>query len=95
MDVCWLTDSGETFAVKKFVTYTRKIYGRVLVNGQWRNGCSQEICNLYKEMELARTISFKRLHSVGYVMRMKDDRLLKKTLKEYVEGTQDGRPGRR
>jgi len=49
MDVCWLTDSGETFAVKKFVTYTRKIYGRVLVNGQWRNVCSQEICNLYKE----------------------------------------------
>jgi hypothetical protein len=73
----------------------RKIYGRVLVKGQWRNRYIHDICNLYKELELARNISLRRLHWVGHVMRMKDDRVLKKALKEYVEGTPVGRPGRR
>lgn len=60
----------------------RKIYGSVLVNRQWRNRYNREICNLHKEMELARAISLRRLHWVGSVMRMKDDRVLKKALKE-------------
>jgi hypothetical protein len=73
----------------------RKIYGRVLVNGQWRNRYIHDICVLYKELELARNIGLRRLHWVGHVMRMKDDRVLKKALKEYVEGTPVGRPERR
>ena len=32
----------------------RKIYGPVLVNGQWRNRYNHEIYNLYKEIELTR-----------------------------------------
>jgi len=51
-------------------------------NRQWRIGYSHEICNLCKEMELARNISLRRLHWVGHVIRMKDDRVLKKALKE-------------
>jgi hypothetical protein len=47
----------------------RKIYGRVLVKGQWRNRCNHKICNLYKEMELTRNMSLRRLHWVGHVMR--------------------------
>jgi hypothetical protein len=39
----------------------RKIYGRLLVNGQWRNRYNHEICNLYQEMELAKNISLRRL----------------------------------
>jgi len=60
----------------------RKIYGSVLVNGQGRNRYNREICNLHMEMELARAISLRRLHWVGRVMRVKDDRVLKKALKE-------------
>jgi hypothetical protein len=33
-------------------------------------------------MELARAMSLRRLEWVGHVMRMKDDRVLKKALKE-------------
>jgi hypothetical protein len=32
----------------------RKIYGPVLVNGQWQNRYNHKIYNLYKEMELTR-----------------------------------------
>jgi hypothetical protein len=46
-------------------------------------------------MDLARNISLRRLHWVGHVMRMKDGRVLKKALKECVEGRPVGRPGRR
>jgi hypothetical protein len=45
----------------------------VLANGLWRNRYKNEIYNLYKEMELARNLRFRRLRMVGYVLMMKDE----------------------
>jgi len=50
--------------------------------GQRRNMYNHEICNLYKEMELTRNIRLRRVQWVSHVMRMKDERVLKKALKE-------------
>ena len=47
-----------------------KIYGPVLINGQWQNMHNQEIYKLYKEMELTRNMWLRRLQRVGQVMRM-------------------------
>jgi hypothetical protein len=74
----------------------RKIYGPEWVNEQWRNGHNHEICNLYKEMELTRNIRLRRVQWMGHVMRMKDERVLKKVLKEYTEKRRPiGSPKRR
>jgi hypothetical protein len=61
----------------------RKIYGPVLVNGQWQNRHNNEIYTVYKEMELTRNIRLRRLHWMGHVMRMKDERVPKKALKYF------------
>jgi hypothetical protein len=37
-------------------------------------------------MELIRNIRLRRLHWVGHVMRLKDERVTKKSLKGYIEG---------
>jgi hypothetical protein len=50
----------------------RKIYGPVMVNGQWLNKHNHEIYTVYKEIELTRNIRLRRLQWVGPVMRMKD-----------------------
>jgi hypothetical protein len=64
----------------------RKIYGPVLVNGQWQNMYYQNIYKLYKEIEPTRNIRLRRLQWVGQVMRLKDERVPKKALKGYTEG---------
>jgi len=56
----------------------------VLVNGQWQNRYNHEIFKLYKEMELTRNISYRRLQWVGLVMM--DEQVPKKALKGYTEG---------
>jgi hypothetical protein len=43
----------------------RKISAAVLANGQWRNRYKQESYILFKEMELARNIRWRRLQRVG------------------------------
>jgi len=44
-------------------------------------------------MELARNIRRRRLQRLGLVMRMKEERVPKETLKGYIEGRRpDGRP---
>ena len=74
----------------------RKIYGPEWVNGQWRNRYNHEICNLYKEMDLTRNIRLRRVQWMGHVMRMKDERVLNKVLKEYTERRRPvGSPKRR
>jgi len=70
----------------------RKICAAVLVNGQWRNRYKNESYTLYKEMELARNIRWRRLQRFGHVMRMKEERMPKEALKGYIEGRRpDGR----
>jgi hypothetical protein len=74
----------------------RKIYGPEWVNGQWRNRYNHEIRNLYKEVELTRNIRLRRVQWVGHVIRLKDERVLKKVMKEYTERRRPvGRPKRR
>jgi len=71
----------------------RKIYGPVLVNGQWRKRCNYEMYRLYEEMELTRNIRLRILQWVSRVIRMQDERVAKKALKGYREGRrQVGRP---
>lgn len=53
---------------------SRRIYGPVLVIGQWRNGCNHEIYKLYKEMEVTRNTRKRRLCWVSNVM-IKDERV--------------------
>jgi len=53
---------------KKVIT---KIYGPVLVNGQWQNRYNHEIFKLNKETGLNRNIRYRRLQWVDHVM-MKD-----------------------
>ena len=60
----------------------KKLYGCVLVNGQWRNRCNHEIFNFYKEMELARNVRLRRFHRVDHVMGMIMKKVLKKVLKD-------------
>ena len=71
----------------------KKIYGRVLVNGQWQNRHNNEICNLDKDMEVTRNIRLRRLKWVGHVMRLKVERVPKEALEGYIEGRRPiGRP---
>ena len=74
----------------------RKIYGLEWGNGQWRNSYNHEICNLYKEMELTENIRLRRVQCVGHVMRLQDERVFKKVLREYTEWRRPvGSPKRR
>jgi hypothetical protein len=41
---------------------------------------------MYKEMELTKNISLRRLQWIGCVMGIKEKRVPKKVLKEYIEG---------
>ena len=60
-------------------------------NGE--NRFNNEICNLYKEMELTRNIRSRKLQWVGHVLRMKDERAPLKALKGCIEGRRPiGRP---
>jgi len=63
----------------------RKIYGPVLINGQWKNRYNHEIFKLYKEMALTMNFRYRRHQWVGHVM-MKDERVPKKAVKGHIEG---------
>ena len=74
----------------------RKIYGPLRVNGHWRNRYDDEICKLYKEVELSRNIRWRRLQRVGHAIRVMDERVSEKSLNGYIEGRRPvGRPGGR
>jgi hypothetical protein len=74
----------------------RKIYGPVLVNGQWRNRQNHEIYKFHKGNELTRNIRLRRFQWVGHVMGMMDETVSKKALKSYAEWRRPvGRPRRR
>jgi hypothetical protein len=60
----------------------RKICGTEFFNGQWRNRYNNEICKLYKALELTKNIRLRRLQWVSRVMRMKDEKVPKKALKQ-------------
>jgi hypothetical protein len=60
-----------------------------LDNGQWQNRYNHEIHKIYKEMELRKNIRLRRLQWVGHVMGIKEERVPKKALKEYIEGRRD------
>jgi hypothetical protein len=50
----------------------RKIYGPVLVNGQWQNKHNHKIYNLYKDMEITRNVRLRGFQWwVDHVMRVK------------------------
>ena len=71
----------------------KKIYGPVLVNGQWQNRHSHEIYNLYKDMEITRNVRLRGLQWMGHALRVKVERVPKKALEEYIEGRRPvGRP---
>jgi hypothetical protein len=61
-----------------------KFYGSLLARGQCRKSYENEVYSSYKKMELIENIRLRRL-SVGHVLRMKDERVSKKILKEYEE----------
>jgi hypothetical protein len=66
--------------------FLRKIYGPLLVNGQWRNGYDDDICKLYIVMELTGNIRLRGLQRVGHVIRMMYERVLEESLNGYIEG---------
>jgi hypothetical protein len=64
----------------------RCIFGAVQENGQWRRRYNFEIYKLYDEPDLTKYIRINRLHWVGHVKRMSDNRITKRVFIARPEG---------
>jgi hypothetical protein len=71
----------------------RSIFGATQESGMWRRRYSFELCRLYKEPDVVKTIKIGRLRWIGHVMRMDVDDPVRKTLLEKPVGQcRKGRP---
>jgi hypothetical protein len=64
-----------------------------LAQGEWRIRTDDEVYTLYGELELVAEVKKRRLHYLGHVVRMWEDRVPKKFLTSIlaVEGNLEGR----
>jgi hypothetical protein len=81
----------------------KKIYGRTLVKGQWRNGNYGEICKLfsngaYREYQIERATAggscdrndLRGLERVGHVIGMRDEWMPKESLNGWIHSREKG-----
>jgi hypothetical protein len=68
----------------------RKIYGPTKENGQWRIKTKAELITKYKFQDIVTIIKIRRLEWLGRVIRMNENRSVKK----IFEGKLEGRRGR-
>ncbi|GFV66961.1 uncharacterized protein TNCV_1264471 [Trichonephila clavipes] len=56
----------------------RFIFGGIQGNGPWRRSSKLELCQSYKESDIANFIKIQRIKWAGHVIRMNEDRTTKK-----------------
>ena len=59
----------------------RRIYGPTQEGGRWRPRWKRELCSLYKQPNIAEDIKIRRLGWAGHIIRMKEERIQKKSFK--------------
>ena len=70
----------------------RKIYGPVIVNGEYRRRMNHELYELYCDIDIVKRIKISRLRWLGHVIRMEDNVPARKLFDDVFEGRR--RPGR-
>jgi hypothetical protein len=71
----------------------RRIYCPTHEGGCWRPRWNKELYSLYKEPNIVEDIKIRRLEWTGHIMRMEEERILKKTLNGKFHTTRPlGRP---
>jgi hypothetical protein len=62
------------------------IYEPVIEQGSWRMRTNQELCELYKDLDILTDIKNKRLKWVGHVVRMDQGRVVEIVFESKPEG---------
>jgi hypothetical protein len=71
----------------------REIYGPTKENGQCRIKTNSELMTKYKSQDIVSAIKIRRLEWLGHIIRMNEDRIVKKIFEENLEGRRGrGRP---
>jgi hypothetical protein len=71
----------------------RRIYGPTHERGCWRPRWNNELYSLHKELNIVEDIKIRRLELAGHIMRMEEERILKKVLNGNFHTTRPlGRP---
>jgi hypothetical protein len=71
----------------------RRIYGPKYEDGKWKSRTSRELEELSKEKNIIKRIKGQRISWLGYLERMKEDKMSKKIFTHELEGTRRrGRP---
>jgi hypothetical protein len=64
----------------------RKIYGLTKENGQWRIKRNEELMTKYKAPDIVNVIKIRRFEWLGHVVRMNENRCVKKIFEGKLEG---------
>jgi hypothetical protein len=72
------------------------MYGPINKNGQWRCRFDTEIYELYKDIDIVNDVQLRRLQWAGHVIRMPEERILRKVMMGRLEGVRPmGTPRKR
>jgi hypothetical protein len=71
----------------------RRIYGPIQEEGRWHLRWNNELCSLYKDLNIVDDIKIRRLGWAGHIIRMEDERIPKMVLNGRFHNTRPvGRP---